>query len=216
MDSTVEAASSHKNRTGARDLEMHQTRKGNQWHFGVKAHIGLDAGMGVVHSMMTMAGNAHDVTQARKLLHRREGGVGRCRVSGSAQAGGEPGSVSVIAAGVAVRAGQPADEGKSAGGLMRNCCESPVVSGPIKPPTPRSGAKPEGVECRLASPRPQFSSLNATPPNTLQPQTASFRGYLNRGGARLSYSSGAALSLHSRAGRNRTHEPASQRAPGPG
>ena len=49
MDATIiEAPSSTKNRAGERDPEMHQTKKGNQWHFGMKAHIGVDADTGLV------------------------------------------------------------------------------------------------------------------------------------------------------------------------
>ena len=51
---------------------MHQTKKGNQWHFGMKAHIGVDADTGIVHSMSTTAANAHDVTEAHNLLHGGE------------------------------------------------------------------------------------------------------------------------------------------------
>ena len=51
---------------------MHQTRKGNQWHFGMKAHIGVDADTGIVHSMSATAANAHDVTETHNLLHGRE------------------------------------------------------------------------------------------------------------------------------------------------
>jgi len=70
VDATLIAApSSTKNSTGTRDPEMHQTRKGNQWHFGMKAHIGADAHSGLVHSVVTTAANAHDVTQAHALLH---------------------------------------------------------------------------------------------------------------------------------------------------
>jgi len=70
VDATLIAApSSTKNSTGTRDPEMHQTRKGNQWHFGRKAHIGADADSGLVHSVVTTAANAHDVTQAHALLH---------------------------------------------------------------------------------------------------------------------------------------------------
>ena len=43
---------------------MHQTKKGNQWHFGMKTHIGVDSETGIVHSMSTTAANAHDVTEA--------------------------------------------------------------------------------------------------------------------------------------------------------
>ena len=51
--SIIEAPSSTKNRTGGRDPEMDQTKKGNQWHFGMKVHIGVDSETGVVHSMTT-------------------------------------------------------------------------------------------------------------------------------------------------------------------
>ena len=51
---------------------MHQAKKGNQWHFGMKAHIGVDAGTGVVHNMSVTAANVHDVTEASNLLHGGE------------------------------------------------------------------------------------------------------------------------------------------------
>ena len=70
--SIIEAASSTKNRSGGRDPEMHQTKKGNQWHFRMKAHIGVDADTGIVHSMSTTAANMHDVTEAHNLLHGGE------------------------------------------------------------------------------------------------------------------------------------------------
>ena len=73
VDATLIAApSSTKNSTGARDPEMHQTKKGNQWHFGMKAHIGVDADSGLVHTVVGTAANAHDVTQACALLHGQE------------------------------------------------------------------------------------------------------------------------------------------------
>ena len=73
MDATIiEAPSSTKNRAGERDPEMRQTKKGNQWHFGMKAHIGVDAETGIVHSVSTTAANAHDVTEAHNLLHGGE------------------------------------------------------------------------------------------------------------------------------------------------
>ena len=73
VDATLIAApSSTKNSTGERDPEMHQTKKGNQWHFGMKAHIGVDAETGLVHTVTTTAANAHDVTQAHALLHGQE------------------------------------------------------------------------------------------------------------------------------------------------
>ena len=73
VDATIiEAPSSTKNRAGERDPEMHQTKKGNQWHFGMKAHIGVDSETGIVHSMSATAANAHDVTEAHNLLHGGE------------------------------------------------------------------------------------------------------------------------------------------------
>ena len=76
VDATIiEAPSSTKNRAGERDPEMHQTKKGNQWHFGMKAHIGVDADTGIVHSMSATAANAHDDTQA-PAARGRDGGVG--------------------------------------------------------------------------------------------------------------------------------------------
>ncbi len=73
VDATLIAApTSTKNSTGTRDPEMHQTKKGNQWYHGMKAHIGTDADLGLVHSVATTAANAHDVTQAHALLHGEE------------------------------------------------------------------------------------------------------------------------------------------------
>lgn len=70
VDATLIAApSSTKNQDGERDPEMHQTKKGNQWHLGMKAHAGVDADSGLVHSVATTAANAHDVTQAHALQH---------------------------------------------------------------------------------------------------------------------------------------------------
>ena len=56
--SIIEAPSSTKNRAGEQDPEMHQTKKGNQWHFGMKAHIGVDSETGIVHSLSTTAANS--------------------------------------------------------------------------------------------------------------------------------------------------------------
>jgi IS5 family transposase len=73
VDATLIAApSSTKNQSGERDPEMNQAKKGNQWHFGMKAHAGVDADSGLVHSVATTAANAHDVTQAHALLHGQE------------------------------------------------------------------------------------------------------------------------------------------------
>ncbi len=73
VDATLIAApSSTKNSTGGRDPEMHQTKKGNQWHFGMKAHIGVDADSGLVHTVIGTAANVNDVTQGHGLLHGDE------------------------------------------------------------------------------------------------------------------------------------------------
>ena len=73
VDATlINAPSSTKNASGERDREMHQTKKGNQWYFGMKAHIGVDADSGLVHSVITTPANANDVTQANALLHGQE------------------------------------------------------------------------------------------------------------------------------------------------
>ncbi|EJL78562.1 MULTISPECIES: IS5 family transposase [Variovorax] len=73
VDATIIAApSSTKNESGERDPEMHQTKKGNQWHFGMKAHIGVDADSGLVHTVTTTAANEADVEQVDDLLHGKE------------------------------------------------------------------------------------------------------------------------------------------------
>jgi transposase, IS5 family len=73
VDATIIAApSSTKNEGKARDPEMHQTKKGNQWFFGMKAHIGVDAESGLVHTVIGTAANVNDVTQAGALLHGEE------------------------------------------------------------------------------------------------------------------------------------------------
>ena len=69
VDATIIAApSSTKNATGERDPQMHQTRKGNQWYFGMKAHIGVDAATGYVHSVTATAANVHDLDEATHLV----------------------------------------------------------------------------------------------------------------------------------------------------
>ena len=73
VDATLIAApSSTKNKTGQRDPERHHTKKGSQWHFGMKAHIGVDADSGLVHTAIGTAANVHDVTQGHALLHGQE------------------------------------------------------------------------------------------------------------------------------------------------
>ena len=73
VDATLIAApSSTKNKGGKRDPEMHQTKKGNQWHFGMKAHIGVDAESGLMHTVIGTAANVNDVTQGHALLPGKE------------------------------------------------------------------------------------------------------------------------------------------------
>ncbi len=76
VDATIVAApSSTKNERKQRDPEMHQTKKGNQWHFGMKAHIGVDAHSGLVHSVTATAANEADINQTEHLLHGEETAV---------------------------------------------------------------------------------------------------------------------------------------------
>jgi IS5 family transposase len=76
VDATIIAAPpSTKNRDKRRDPEMHQTRKGNNWYFGMKAHIGVDAKSGLVHTVLGTAANVADVTQTEHLLHGEERAV---------------------------------------------------------------------------------------------------------------------------------------------
>lgn len=73
VPTVVDAApSSATNSAGERDPETHQTKKGNQWYFGMKAHIGVDADSGLVHGIIGTAANVNDVTQAGGLLHGHE------------------------------------------------------------------------------------------------------------------------------------------------
>jgi IS5 family transposase len=69
VDATIiEAPSSTKNAEKKRDPEMHQAQKGNTWHFGMKCHVGVDAGSGLVHSITATPANTADITEAHKLL----------------------------------------------------------------------------------------------------------------------------------------------------
>ena len=73
IDATLIAApSSTKNKQGERDPEMHQTKKGNQWYFGMKLHAGVDKDSGLIHSVVVTAANVHDLTPAADLLHGDE------------------------------------------------------------------------------------------------------------------------------------------------
>jgi len=76
VDATIIAAPpSTKNKSKTRDPEMHQTKKGNEWHFGMKAHIGVDVASGVVHTLTGTAANEADINQTAALLHGREEAV---------------------------------------------------------------------------------------------------------------------------------------------
>ncbi len=76
VDATlISAPSSTKNDSGQRDPEIHQTKKGNQWYFGMKAHIGVDAQSGLVHTVRGTAANVNDVVEANGLLHGDETNV---------------------------------------------------------------------------------------------------------------------------------------------
>ncbi len=66
---------STKNSSGECAPEMHQTKKGNQWHFGMKVHIGVDADSGLVLSVVGTAANVNDVTKASALVHGEESDV---------------------------------------------------------------------------------------------------------------------------------------------
>jgi IS5 family transposase len=73
IDATIlHAPSSTKNREKARDPEMHQVKKGNQWYFGMKAHIGADRDSGLVHTVVATAAHLSDISQAAELLHGQE------------------------------------------------------------------------------------------------------------------------------------------------
>jgi len=73
VDATLIAAPpSTKNKDKSRDPEMHQTKKGNEWHFGMKLHIGADSKTGLVHSASVTAANVHDSHEVPNLLHGKE------------------------------------------------------------------------------------------------------------------------------------------------
>ena len=73
VDATIiNAPSSTKNKDKSRDPEMHQTKKGNEWYFGMKAHIGTDRDSGMVHTVISTAANVSDISQTAGLLHGSE------------------------------------------------------------------------------------------------------------------------------------------------
>jgi len=76
MDASIIAApTSTKNQSGQRDPEMHQTKKGNEWHYGMKMHIGVDYVFGLIHSIVTTPANVHDIVASDHLLHGQEKSV---------------------------------------------------------------------------------------------------------------------------------------------
>ena len=77
IDATIISAStSTKNTARERDPEMHQTKKENEWRFGMKCHTGVDAGTGFVHTVEVIAANVHDINMAEKLIRE----IGRAHV----------------------------------------------------------------------------------------------------------------------------------------
>jgi IS5 family transposase len=73
VDATLIAApSSTKNKKGKRDTELHQTKKGNQWYFGMKIHAGVDKDSDLIHSVVITTANVHDLTSVAELLHGDE------------------------------------------------------------------------------------------------------------------------------------------------
>lgn len=96
VDATfIEAPSSTKNSSGSRDPEMHQGKKGNNWHFGMKAHIGVDAGSGLVHTVAFTPANVADVTMAHALVRGDDrfcyADSGYTGVGGRPEVAGDPG-----------------------------------------------------------------------------------------------------------------------------
>ena len=76
VDATIiHAAPSTKNRAKARDPEMRQSKKGNQWYFGMKVHVGADVNSGAVHSVSMTPANAPDISEMPNLLREDDRGV---------------------------------------------------------------------------------------------------------------------------------------------
>ena len=70
--SLIAAPTSTKNQSGKRDPEMHQTKKGNEWYFGMKVHAGVDAATGYVHTLTGTSANVHDVSETSKLIRKED------------------------------------------------------------------------------------------------------------------------------------------------
>ena len=71
-EALIEVPNSTKNKDGKQDPEIHQAKKGNQWYFGMKVHAGVDKDSGLIHSVVLMAANVHDLTPAAELLQGDE------------------------------------------------------------------------------------------------------------------------------------------------
>lgn len=83
----IVAPSSTKNEKRERDPEMHQSKKGNQWYYGMKVHVGVDIENGLIHRVDQAAANGHDLTAAAELLHGEETlDLRRCRLAGDGEA----------------------------------------------------------------------------------------------------------------------------------
>ena len=132
VDATLIAAPpSTKNREGKRDGGGHQTKKGNQWHFGMKAHIGVNAQSGLVHTVVGTAANVSDVTQTQALLHGNESDVfGDAGYQGGREARREPRASGDLACGDAPEQAQ-SPEGNAPWGNWWNGSNTPrPASGP--------------------------------------------------------------------------------------
>ena len=105
VDATLIAApSSTKNASGERDPQMKQSKKGNQWYFGMKAHIGVDAESGLVHTVRGTSGSVNDVVEANALLHGEEAEVwGDAGYQGAAK---RPDATDVVRWNIAMRPGK--------------------------------------------------------------------------------------------------------------
>lgn len=95
VDATfVDAPSSTKNRSRSRDPEAHSARKGSEWHFGFKAHVGADLGTGLVHTVAVTAANVADVEVAHRLVRPGDGvcyaDAGYAGVAGRPEVAGDP------------------------------------------------------------------------------------------------------------------------------
>ena len=156
VDATLIAApSSTKNADGQRDPEMKQTRKGNQWYFGMKAHIGVDAQSGLVHTVAGTAANVNDLNMAGVLLHGDEqaafgdAGYHRARLRGRARGEDEgrhpsQGRASVSRHQAAVRVHE--------GALPRTCEEHGATRHAVRAEQPVDGAQDTDGSAGMSAP----------------------------------------------------------------